>query len=76
MGINKNQIRQAHLEQVRGPISRPSDNPIRHVMGPGSKWTQDVYGDSFANGPITPSRSDVLGAQAAPGQGLRLRKRK
>jgi hypothetical protein len=71
---NKNQVRQAHIEQVRGPVSRPADDPIKHVMGPGSKFTQDEYGDSFARRPITPSRSDVFGSEAAQGQGFRLRK--
>jgi hypothetical protein len=70
---NKNQVRQAHLEEARGPVSRPKDNPIQHVMGPGSKFTQDVYGDSYFKKPLTPSRSDVFGKQAS-NQGFRLKK--
>ncbi len=71
----KNAVRQAHLEKARGPISRPADNPIQHTMGPGSKFTQDVYGDSFFKRPLTPSKSDVFGKQAAQCTGMRLRKR-
>jgi hypothetical protein len=70
----KNGVRQAHLEEARGPISRPVDHPITHVMGPGSKFTQDVYGDSYFKKPLTPSESDVFGREAS-NQGFRLRKR-
>jgi hypothetical protein len=70
---NKKSIRQAHLEEARGPVSRPVDHPITHVMGPGSKFTQDVYGDSYFKKPLTPSRSDVFGKEASS-QGFRLHK--
>jgi hypothetical protein len=70
----KNGVRQAHLEEARGPVSRPVDHPITHVMGPGSKFTQDVYGDSYFKKPLTPSESDVFGREAS-NQGFRLRKR-
>ena len=65
--------RQAHKEEARGPVSRPKDDPIMHVMGPGSRFTQDVYGDSYFKKPLTPSRSDVFGSEAS-NQGFRLHK--
>jgi hypothetical protein len=66
-GVRKN-------PKAEGSVARPTDHPITHVMGPGSKFTQDVYGDSYFEKPLTPSRSDVFGKEAS-NQGLRLRKR-
>ena len=83
MGINKNQIRQDKLDERKGPVSRPAREvltPIQHVMGPGSRFTQDKYGDSGFHSDLpypsklTPSKSDVFGSEAAPHQGFRLRK--
>jgi hypothetical protein len=75
---NKNMVRQKHLEEARGNIAHPGGelkDLIRHTMGPGSRMSQDKYGDSYFEKPITPSRSDVFGKEAS-NQGFRLKKRR
>lgn len=69
--------RQAFKEEARGSVAHPGGelkDLIRHVMGPGSRMSQDRYGDSYEKKPITPSRSDVFGSEAS-NQGFRLNKR-
>ncbi len=74
----KASVREAHFEEARGNIAHPGSPPLKdlveHVMGPGSRMSQDVYGDSYFKKPITPSRSDVFGKEAS-NQGFRLKKR-
>lgn len=73
----KHMIRQDNLDKTRGNVAHPGrdlKDLIRHTMGPGSRMSQDVYGDSFERKPITPSRSDVFGKDAT-NQGFRLHKR-
>ena len=74
----KASVREAHLEEARGNIAHPGgelkNELVRHTMGPGSKFSQDVYGDSYFPKPLTPSRSDVFGSEAS-NQGFRLNKR-
>jgi hypothetical protein len=73
---NKNMVRQYELPKTRGTIAHPGgglENLIQHTMGPGSRMSQDVYGDSFVKPPSPPSRSDVFGKEASS-QGYRLHK--
>lgn len=68
--------RQFKKDEVRGPVSHPGGelkDLIKVAMGPGSRMSQDVYGDSFVKPPSPPSRSDVFGEQASS-QGFRLHK--
>lgn len=73
----KASVREAHFEEARGNIAHPGTPPLKdlisHTMGAGSKFSQDRYGDSYFEPPLTPSRSDVFGADAS-NQGYRLRK--
>jgi hypothetical protein len=71
----KHMIRQFEIEKTRGNIAHPGgrlENLIEHTMGPGSRMSQDKYGDSFIKPP--PCDSDVFGRDAS-NQGFRLRKR-
>jgi hypothetical protein len=74
--VNKYTARQFEKEKTRGNIAHPGgrlENLIEHTMGPGSRMSQDKYGDSFVKPPSPPSQSDVFGKQASS-QGFRLRK--
>jgi hypothetical protein len=69
--------RQFKKDETAGNIAHPGgrlENLIEHTMGPGSRMSQDVYGDSFVKPPSPPSQSDVFGSQAS-NQGFRLNKR-
>lgn len=69
--------RQFEKEQTRGNVAHPGgrlENLIQHTMGPGSRMSQDKYGDSFVTPPRPSSQSDVFGSQAS-NQGFRLKKR-
>ena len=69
--------RQFHKDETRGNIAHPGgvlENLIEHTLGPGSRMSQDKWGDSFIKPPSPPSQSDVFGAQAS-NQGFRLKKR-
>ena len=68
------------IEKTRVNVAKPPDDyghglPFRHVMGPGSFYSQDRYGESF-DGPTSSGKSvsDVFGKHAAQGSGLRLNK--
>ena len=70
-------VRRYKLDETRGSIAHPGgmhEDMIQHTMGPGSRMSQDVWGDSFIKPPSPPSQSDVFGKQAS-NQGFRLRKR-
>lgn len=67
--------RQFKKEETRGNIAHPGGelkNYIQHTMGPGSRMSQDKYGDSFIKPPK--SSSDVFGKDAS-NQGFRLKPR-
>lgn len=69
--------RQFHKDETRGNIAHPGgvlENLIEHTLGPGSRMSQDKWGDSFIKPPSPSSQSDVFGAQAS-NQGFRLKKR-
>jgi hypothetical protein len=75
--VTKEGVRQFELEKTRGNVAHPGGelkDLIVDTMGPGSRMSQDVYGDSFVKPPSPSSRSDVFGEQASS-QGFRLRKR-
>jgi hypothetical protein len=72
--VNKNMIRQFHLEETKGSIAHPGgklENLISHTMGAGSRMNLARWGDSFIKPP--PCDSDVFGRDASS-QGFRLRK--
>ena len=74
--VNKRTIRQYKLDETRGNIAHPGgrlENLIEHTLGPGSRMSQDKWGDSFTKPPSPPSRSDVFGKDASS-QGFRLSK--
>jgi len=74
--VNKRTIRQYKLDETRGNIAHPGgrlENLIEHTLGPGSRMSQDKWGDSFIKPPSPPSRSDVFGKDASS-QGFRLSK--
>lgn len=73
----KHMQRQYKKDETAGNIAHPGgrlENLIQHTMGPGSRMSQDKYGDSFVKPPSPSSQSDVFGSQAS-NQGFRLNKR-
>jgi hypothetical protein len=74
--VNKRTIRQYKLDETRGNIAHPGgrlENLIEHTLGPGSRMSQDKWGDSFIKPPSPSSQSDVFGKDASS-QGFRLSK--
>jgi hypothetical protein len=74
--VNKRTIRQYKLDETRGNIAHPggrNEDLIQHTLGPGSRMSQDRYGDSFLKPPSPSSQSDVFGRDAS-NQGFRLSK--
>jgi hypothetical protein len=75
--VNKYTTRQFHKDETRGNIAHPGGelkNLIQHTMGPGSRMSQDKWGDSFIKPPTPKSQSDVFGRDAS-NQGFKLKKR-
>lgn len=73
--VTKQTIRQYKLNETKGNIAHPGgrhDDLIEHTMGPGSRMSQDKWGDSFIKPPKC--TSDVFGKDAS-NQGFRLNKR-
>jgi hypothetical protein len=72
----KHMQRQFKKDETRGNVAHPGGelkNLIKDTMGPGSRMSQDVYGDSFIKPPSPSSRSDVFGRDAT-NQGFRLKR--
>jgi hypothetical protein len=70
-------VRKFEKEQTRGNVAHPGGelkDLIQHTMGPGSRMSQDKWGDSFVKPPSPSSQSDVFGEQAS-NQGFKLNKR-